>query len=754
MFRLSRRSLGRVLLALSMLLGLWLPLHGGPAPTPAIAAAPNLQQEFAAAAQEFGVPQPVLMAVAYSVSRWEQHAGQPSTSGGYGIMHLTDVHDAPSSLRGLDAPGPAPSQPELHTLRSAATLIGADPAALKTDRQLNLRAGAALLAEYARQLNGGALPTSSADWYGAVVRYSGFHDARSAYAFGDLVYSTIASGQARTISSGERVVLPAQSTAPNRASAAALPLQRPSGFSADCPPELACDVVPAAYTLNDENDLTNYGNYDLADRPSDGLEIRYIVIHDTEIPYTTTLNVFQNPLTYASAHYVVRASDGHIAQMIENNNVAWHAGNWYINGHSIGIEHEGVAIAGASWYSEFMYAASAKLVRYLATKYGIPLDRQHIIGHDEVPGPTVSTHRGQHWDPGPFWDWNHYMELVQANQRPANLDPDIVTISPSFASNAQPLRYCYSASDCQDVDAPATNFVYLRSAPSPSAPYIVDPLVTTADPLYANDWTNKAVSGQQYYRAASAGDWDGIYFGGQLAWLYNPGGVNTSAGSGILITPKAGMDSIPVYGRAYPEAAAYPANVPVQALVPLYEMPSGQIYVAAEQVQSTYYRAPTYTVTLDPSNHFPVIGATTYYQITFNHRLGFVMSSDVEVIASPDTLGVELAPATAAQTVEAGSSVSYTLTLTSTAATTHTFSISPSATLWSTSLTTTSVELAPGASATIAITVSVPASPAPYDSDKLLLWVRRDDISDRVAVATRTTSLASAPTIYLPLILR
>ena len=34
---------------------------------------------------------------------------------------------------------------------------------------------------------------------------------------------------------------------------------------------------------------------------------------------------------------------------------------------------------------------------------------------------------------------------------------------------------------------------------------------------------------------------------------------------GLVVTPKPGMDSIPVYGRAYPEAEAYPAGITPQA---------------------------------------------------------------------------------------------------------------------------------------------------------------------------------------------
>ncbi|MGW3805717.1 hypothetical protein [Micromonospora sp. NPDC005113] len=64
------------------------PLPAGPA-----VAAPTAdrQQQYAAAATEYGVPADVLLGVSYLESRWDSNAGTPSTSGGYGPMHLTDA---------------------------------------------------------------------------------------------------------------------------------------------------------------------------------------------------------------------------------------------------------------------------------------------------------------------------------------------------------------------------------------------------------------------------------------------------------------------------------------------------------------------------------------------------------------------------------------------------------------------------------------------------------------------------------------
>ena len=102
-------------------------------------------------------------------------------------------------------------------------------------------------------------------------------------------------------------------------------------------------------------------------------------------------------------------------------------------------------------------------------------------------------------------------------------------------------------------------------------------------PTRADNWANKAVAGQQFFRLARQGGWDAIYYGGQVAWFYNAGQITATATlSGTLITPRAGRESIPVYGRAYPEAAAYPPGREAQEIVPIYTMPAGQVYVPVE----------------------------------------------------------------------------------------------------------------------------------------------------------------------------
>ncbi|MFH9071321.1 N-acetylmuramoyl-L-alanine amidase [Streptomyces alboflavus] len=144
-------------------------------------------------------------------------------------------------------------------------------------------------------------------------------------------------------------------------------------------------------------------NYTAANRPTT-YPVEYVVIHVTQETYADTLAIFKNPAKKVSAHYVVRSSDGHIAQCVRERNVGWHAGNWSYNTRSIGIEHEGW-VDKPQYFTDEMYEQSAALTAAICKKYGIPKDREHIIGHVEVPG-------ADHTDPGRHWDWSRYIRMV------------------------------------------------------------------------------------------------------------------------------------------------------------------------------------------------------------------------------------------------------------------------------------------------------------------------------------------------------
>jgi len=169
--------------------------------------------------------------------------------------------------------------------------------------------------------------------------------------------------------------------------------------------------------------------------PDDERNITYIVIHVMDGYFEGTIDWFQNPDSQASAHYLI-SQEGEIVQMVREKDIAWHAGNWEYNQRSIGIEHEDKGNWDKpNWATEELYQASAALVRYLCDKYGIPKDRNHIIGHNEVPGVTKPC-------PGPYWDWDYFMGLVKGVSAPRkfwavweNVDYPVLILSNSTVSN-------------------------------------------------------------------------------------------------------------------------------------------------------------------------------------------------------------------------------------------------------------------------------------------------------------------------------
>ena len=127
-------------------------------------------------------------------------------------------------------------------------------------------------------------------------------------------------------------------------------------------------------------DKADPNNYTVAGRPYSN-PIDKIVIHVTQGSWSGALNWFSDPTAQASAHYVVRSADGFVGQSVLEKDIAWHAGNWSYNQTSIGIEHEGY-FNDPSWFTDAMFRSSAQLAAYLANKYQIPIDRNHVIGHN------------------------------------------------------------------------------------------------------------------------------------------------------------------------------------------------------------------------------------------------------------------------------------------------------------------------------------------------------------------------------------
>ena len=450
----------------------------------------------------------------------------------------------------------------LSTLAKAATLTSIGKERLKSDAVANVCGGAAVLADYQREAGGAR---DLGDWAAAVARYSGADDQATALRFAKQVFATIRTGKARTTNDGQRVSL--------RANPSARVDRRPSSGSA-CPwpatrttptarPGWAASGCPRR-TRRRARHPGAYGHHDLADRPQHR-HIDYIVIHDTEANWNTTLQLINDPTYAASWHYSLRSVDGHIAQHVDQRRRCL-ARRQLVRERALDrpgarglrrrrrrlVHRVALPRARRRWYVTSPASTAS------------PLDRAHIIGHDQVPGTTAGDRARHALGPGPVLG-------LGALLQPARLtDPSAPKPNSSVVTVAAGLRRQHPAGDrmCRTVDvtlrAPGHE---LRLPLQPARPGLAvghrrGPARDGGAPSTTNvsDYGARAAAGQQLVVQEVLGDWTKVWWLGADAWVYNPQTSRTLIPSqGQVVTPAATTPA-PIYGRAYPEAAAYPAG--------------------------------------------------------------------------------------------------------------------------------------------------------------------------------------------------
>jgi hypothetical protein len=184
--------------------------------------------------------------------------------------------------------------------------------------------------------------------------------------------------------------------------------ERPPGWDSFAVPELPPIAIASEYPLAAGFVAANAANF-----LADGMEsFDYVVVHTMQGSYGGTISWFQNPASKVSTHYVMRSGDGEVTQMVLDKDRGYHVGS--MNRYALGIEHEGFVEDPGKWYTWATYSSSALLVRWLTLKHDIPLDRDHVVGHVELPNQT-------HTDPGKGWNWTLYMALLREVVAPGEL---------------------------------------------------------------------------------------------------------------------------------------------------------------------------------------------------------------------------------------------------------------------------------------------------------------------------------------------
>ncbi|HLW40637.1 MAG TPA: N-acetylmuramoyl-L-alanine amidase, partial [Brumimicrobium sp.] len=161
-----------------------------------------------------------------------------------------------------------------------------------------------------------------------------------------------------------------------------------------------------------------------------GVAISAIAVHTIQGSYAGAISWAKNCDSNVSYHYVIRSSDGQVAQLVLEQHKAWHIGSE--NPYTIGYEHEGW-VDDASWYTQAMYESSAELTKDIVhnRSYGIPALRTYYgaasLGINVIGGCTkIKGHQHfpnqNHTDPGIHWNWEKYYQLINDN-------PSVTTVT-------------------------------------------------------------------------------------------------------------------------------------------------------------------------------------------------------------------------------------------------------------------------------------------------------------------------------------
>jgi N-acetylmuramoyl-L-alanine amidase len=148
-----------------------------------------------------------------------------------------------------------------------------------------------------------------------------------------------------------------------------------------------------------------------------GAHIRMLVLHATVGSYNSALGWLTSPASRVSTHYLIRAGDGKIAQLVDDDEAAWHAGDSFwlgldsddIQHCSIGIELENMN-TGRDPYPQVQIDSARWLCQRLIGQYEI--ERVYVVRHLDIAVP-----HGRKTDPAGF-PWSQFVDSLYAAPPP------------------------------------------------------------------------------------------------------------------------------------------------------------------------------------------------------------------------------------------------------------------------------------------------------------------------------------------------
>ena len=333
----------------------------------------------------------------------------------------------------------------LSTLARASKLTGISERRLRADAVANVCGGAAVLARYQREAGGARTSATGRPRSRATA---GPTTGRRALRFAEQVFRVIRAGQGphhqRRRAGGAarqlrrpgsiepavpRLGLPAVGGWPARTA-------RPAWVASGCPRRTSTTARRLATTAT-----TTWptGQQDM--------DIDYIVIHDTEATRNRTLELVNDPDVRLVALHAALGRRSHRParrqlrrRLARRQLVREHALD---RARARGLRGQGRRLVHRVALPELGEAGA--IPRGQVRRPARP--RPH---HRPRPGPghPAGNVRGMHWDPGPYWDWEHYFDLLGRPSPPtAPANEPVVTVAPGFDDNVQPVTGCVGTGD-------------------------------------------------------------------------------------------------------------------------------------------------------------------------------------------------------------------------------------------------------------------------------------------------------------------
>jgi N-acetyl-anhydromuramyl-L-alanine amidase AmpD len=374
------------------------------APHPSVGTIKNQLKE---AANEFNVPLPILEAIAKTYNNYCMYG--PSEYGAYGVMGL--VENESNQL-----------------LSKAASLIKIDIEDVKTNSRQNIRATAAILAEYGKDIKD---PKNLISWFEAVKEVTGLSDEFTKEMQAIDYYKVMNNGR-NTITLWKETaeISPLNDNNINR-----LIKNYNSRLKQTTNKGATTGTVdyPSAVGAFTNCNFSSRGGRDI-----DTWVNHYIAVGTV----AGAISHFRNCNAEASAHFII-AVDGTVYQSVKVASKAWHSGvkGKPNNERSIGTEHDVTVSTPSNWNNTTMLEASTDLARYYCNKYAIPKTRSlpGIRGHKEMPGASTDC---------PFTlPWTTWMNMLNNNTPPPPTSNTPVPVSPANGATnlSLPINFTYTS---------------------------------------------------------------------------------------------------------------------------------------------------------------------------------------------------------------------------------------------------------------------------------------------------------------------